>query len=148
MTNKSKIIITESEEETLKVGRKIGENLAIPCTILLEGRLGSGKTALTRGIVWGFSGQDPSETNVHSPTFSLVNQYETQNGTIYHIDLYRLDSLSDQYSIGLEEILYEEALIIIEWSEKLLIQAEPDLLIRLQSEMGDQRKITISDQGT
>jgi len=143
MTNKSKIITTESEEETLEVGRKIGKDLTIPCTILMEGRLGAGKTSLTRGIVWGFSGRDPRETNVHSPTFSLVNQYESPKGMIYHIDLYRLDSLSDQYSIGLEEILYEEALIIIEWSEKLLIQTEQNLLIHLKSETGDRRRITI-----
>ena len=87
-----------SEEDTLALGRKIGKELKLPVVVLLFGDLGAGKTVLTRGIAEGLGLRDSSL--VHSPTFSLVNEYQTLSCGIRHIDLYRLDSLQDQYSIG------------------------------------------------
>jgi tRNA threonylcarbamoyladenosine biosynthesis protein TsaE len=143
MTDTTKSYRTINEQQTLELRRKIGRSLVLPAVVLLKGCLGAGKTALTRGIVSGFGEQELSDTIVHSPTFSLVNQYDFPKGRIYHIDLYRLDTLQDQYSIGLEELLYEDALIIIEWSEKLLIPMNAAITIELEVEPDDHRQITI-----
>ena len=95
--------VTHSESETEEVGRKLGQGLTEPRIILLTGRLGAGKTAFTRGLACGLGLEDPSQ--VHSPTFSLINQYPIRSCTLYHIDLYRLDGNRDFYSIGLEELV-------------------------------------------
>lgn len=124
-----KILESGSEAETLRIGEDIGQRLHPPRTVLLYGELGSGKTLLTRGLVKGLGGNDPA--CVHSPSFTLVNQYSSRKGVIYHIDLYRLEGLRDLYSIGLEEILSEEALVIIEWAEKLLLHPNNPLTIRI-----------------
>ena len=114
----SEVLISRNEEETLQIGRRIGARIAPPKTILLIGDLGSGKTVLTRGICQGM-GLDP-EITVHSPTFTLINQYPARDQIIYHIDLYRLETMRDLYSIGIEDILDDEsAVIIVEWAEKL-----------------------------
>jgi tRNA threonylcarbamoyladenosine biosynthesis protein TsaE len=111
-----------SQQDTEKIGKRLGRVLQIPSVVLLEGSLGAGKTALTRGIVQGLGCHETSM--VHSPTFSLVNQYDCPPGPVYHIDLYRLDSLKDLYSIGLDELLADDAILIIEWAEKLLLPVE------------------------
>ncbi len=132
---------TASEEETVAVGRRLGQVLRWPALILLEGCLGAGKTALTRGIVEGLGGTDP--TTVHSPTFSLVNEYECTSGPIYHVDLYRLDTLQDLYSIGLDELLGSDAIIVIEWAEKLLLAVDCTLRITIEVTGDFSRRITV-----
>ncbi len=97
---------------------------------MLYGELGSGKTVLVRGLADGLGVTDPSL--VRSPSYTLVNEYPTENSTIYHLDFYRLDGLRDLYSIGLEEILASHAIVIIEWAEKLLLEVEKPLSVRIQ----------------
>jgi tRNA threonylcarbamoyladenosine biosynthesis protein TsaE len=121
---------SRSEQETFLLGRKIGQRLQPPRVILLYGELGSGKTVLVRGMADGLGVRDP--TLVRSPSYTLVNEYPGENTTIYHLDFYRLDSLRDLYSIGLEEILASPGIVIIEWAEKLLLEAEHPLPIRIQ----------------
>jgi len=121
---------SESEQETFLLGRKIGRQLQPPRTILLYGELGSGKTVLVRGLTDGLGVRDPSL--VRSPSYTLVNEYPTENGTIYHLDFYRLDGLRDLYSIGLEEILARPAIVIIEWAEKLLLEVKNPFSVRIQ----------------
>ncbi|HUG44221.1 MAG TPA: tRNA (adenosine(37)-N6)-threonylcarbamoyltransferase complex ATPase subunit type 1 TsaE [Acidobacteriota bacterium] len=118
-------------EETLEFGREIGRELTAPALILLDGDLGAGKTLLVRGIVEGLGISDSSE--VRSPTFSLVNRHRTPCGTVYHVDLYRLDTLRQQDSIGLQEILADEtAFVLIEWGDQLLLPHEGALRIRIR----------------
>ena len=124
-----KVLESGCETETLQIGENIGQRLHPPRTVLLYGELGSGKTLLARGIVQGLGGDDPAR--VHSPSFTLVNLYSSRKGVIYHVDLYRLEGLRDLYSIGLEEILSEEALVIIEWAEKLLFHSNNPFTIRI-----------------
>ena len=109
-------IVTHSSEETIERGREIGAGLKAPALILLSGDLGAGKTTLTKGIVSGLGAAQ--EEDVTSPTFTLVHRYE--NGTrVYHVDLYRVVSSHDFETLGLEDVFSEQAVVIVEWSEKL-----------------------------
>ena len=121
---------SQSEQETFLLGREIGQQLQPPRVILLYGELGSGKTVLVRGLADGLGMTDPSL--VRSPSYTLVNEYPGENMIIYHLDFYRLDSLRDFYSIGLEEILASPAIVIIEWAEKLLLEVEDPFPIRIR----------------
>ncbi|MEE8348446.1 MAG: tRNA (adenosine(37)-N6)-threonylcarbamoyltransferase complex ATPase subunit type 1 TsaE [Acidobacteriota bacterium] len=124
---------SRSEQDTFQLGQKIGQGLQPPQLILLYGELGSGKTALTRGLAEGLGVTDPDM--VRSPSYTLVNEYPGRNTTIYHLDFYRLDGLRDLYSIGLEEILASHAIVIIEWAEKLLLEVENFISIHIQVDL-------------
>ncbi len=130
---------TRNEQETFLLGRKIAQQLQPPRVVLLYGELGAGKTVLVRGLADGLGVNDPGL--VHSPSYTLVNEYPGPTGTLYHLDFYRLDSLQDLYSIGLEEILASPAIVIIEWAEKLLLEVENPFPIRVQvdPETGERR---------
>jgi tRNA threonylcarbamoyladenosine biosynthesis protein TsaE len=105
---------TNSEEETIALGRELAKALPRPATVLLIGDLGAGKTTLTKGIVEGL-GAAPRE-EVSSPTFTLVHDY---GGGVFHIDLYRLDTARELASLGLDDLFdRDDAVILIEWGEK------------------------------
>jgi tRNA threonylcarbamoyladenosine biosynthesis protein TsaE len=125
-------LVSRSEAETLEIGRQIGQLLMSPRVLRLIGDLGSGKTVLTQGICEGL--QMDSTVAVHSPSFTLVNEYPSPTGTIYHIDLYRLETLRDLYSIGLEDILAADSIVIVEWAEKLRLPVDHPLDIRIDTE--------------
>ena len=80
---------------------------------LINGEMGSGKTTLIREICQVLEVED----NVASPTFSLVNEYESKQGSIYHFDFYRLNSLDEALDAGVEEYFYSDQLCLIEWPE-------------------------------
>ena len=82
-------------------------------TILVYGEMGSGKTTLIKSLVK----QLVSKDEVSSPTYSLVNEYEIKNDKIYHFDLYRLDDIEEAYNFGIEEYLYSNHWVIIEWPQ-------------------------------
>ena len=107
---------SHSPEETLHLGKSIGSSLISGDIILLFGDLGAGKTRLTQGICNGLGLE--KDTYIRSPTFTLINEYQGRL-PIYHIDLYRMDSHEEIYSLGLEEILFNQGITIIEWAEKL-----------------------------
>lgn len=89
----------------------IGKNKIIG----LSGNLGAGKTTLVKEIVK----QLGSEDTVQSPTFSLVNEYNSPNGKIYHIDAYRINHIEEALRIGLEDLFYEGKYCFIEWCENI-----------------------------
>ena len=107
-------IILNSEKETIELGKKIAENLKIGDVIVLTGELGSGKTKLTEGILTYFGLQD----EISSPTFTIVNEYQTENFPIYHFDVYRLEDSDEFLSIGGDEY-FEKGVCIIEWGEQI-----------------------------
>ena len=108
--------ISYSPEETLQLGKSLGSSLIPGDIILLNGDLGAGKTHLTQGICYGVGLDEGSY--IRSPTFTLINEYKGKL-PIYHIDLYRIDNLEEIYFLGLEEILFNQGITIIEWAEKL-----------------------------
>ena len=107
--------ITQSEPETAAVGRQLAPELNAGAVILLFGDLGAGKTALVRGLAEGL-GIAPGE--VTSPTFALVHRYAAARSPVFHLDLYRLSSPAELTNLGWDEILAEEALILVEWPER------------------------------
>ncbi len=97
------------------MGAGIAARLEPPSVVMLIGDLGVGKTTLAKGIVSAL-GAAPVE-DVLSPTFSLVHEYEG-NPKIYHLDLYRLDSIPELETLGLEDLWEQRAVVIVEWGEK------------------------------
>lgn len=110
--------ISSSEEQTLRLGIRLGELLHVGHLICLYGELGSGKTVFARGIGRGWG----SAVRVTSPTFTLINTYpRARDGIIlYHMDCYRLsDRPGDIETTGIEDILDEPAVFMIEWAERV-----------------------------
>ena len=110
---------TKSHEETLALGKELAKHLKPGDIILLFGDLGAGKTTLTQGLCIGLGLN--KQAYVSSPTFTLMNQYKGIH-SINHIDLYRLDTISQVEALGIEENLFSEDISIIEWSEKLFLE--------------------------
>jgi tRNA threonylcarbamoyladenosine biosynthesis protein TsaE len=109
-------ITTRTPDETQKLGKTIGKWIEHPLVIGLTGDLGSGKTAFVQGLAEGL--EVPGDYYITSPTFTLINEYPGRL-PLFHIDLYRLDGISDLEDIGLDELLYGQAVIAIEWAEKI-----------------------------
>jgi tRNA threonylcarbamoyladenosine biosynthesis protein TsaE len=138
--------VTHSPEETIEVGAKLALQLPQPCLVVLEGDLGSGKTTLVKGIVSGLGVARQEE--VTSPSFTLVHEYG-RDRKVYHADLYRIESARQQATLGLEELLEQEATVIVEWGEKL-VDGDVDAQVRIRMELmeGEDRRITIEGLGT
>ncbi len=125
--------LTNSPEETLQLGKSLGSSLVSGDIILLFGDLGAGKTRFTQGICYGLDLD--KENYIRSPTFTLINEY-TGRLPIYHIDLYRIENQEEIYSLGLEEILFNQGVTVIEWAEKLRSSKNTDkLLMNIQDRM-------------
>lgn len=103
----------KTEHDTKELGNFIANNLEKGDVILLNGDLGSGKTSLTKYIINALTNQP---TEVTSPTFNIMQPYETPNFTVFHYDLYRLKNSSELEEIGIEE-QFSQGVSIIEWPE-------------------------------
>src|SRR4051795_740609 len=106
----NRIYRTPSEADTIQLGVELASTFPPRAVVLLIGNLGAGKTTLAKGIVAGLGAAEPDE--VSSPTFPLVHEYSP---TVYHIDLYRLDTREEVGSLGLDEIFDRKAVVLIEW---------------------------------
>src|SRR5438046_5675316 len=104
-------IVTHSPEETLAVGRRLAKELRPPCLVLLEGELGSGKTTLAKGVVAGLGAAQEEE--VSSSTFTLIHEYGDRV-RVYHVDLYRVEGSADLATMGLEELINQNAVVLVE----------------------------------
>jgi len=107
-------IVSNSQEDTMELGRKIASSLKQGMIIILTGDLGAGKTKFTEGVLDYFGLTD----EISSPTFTIVNEYQTENLNIYHFDLYRLEDIDEFYSIGGEEY-FDKGVCIVEWGEMI-----------------------------
>jgi tRNA threonylcarbamoyladenosine biosynthesis protein TsaE len=136
--------LSNSDIETIDRGKKLGALLSGGDIVALSGPLGSGKTWFSKGIGLGL-GVDPHEVIV-SPSFSLVNEYRGKH-TLYHMDLYRLDNISDIIAIGVDEYVNEESVVVIEWAERcreILPEGYIDVNIRILGE--NERSIEIHSE--
>lgn len=104
----------KNENDTLSFGKKLASLLKPTDVVVLTGELGSGKTKLTEGILSYFG----LENEISSPTFTIVNEYQSDSFFIYHFDVYRLQDSSEFLEIGGEEY-FEKGICIIEWGEMI-----------------------------
>lgn len=102
------------ETELRQWGRNLGAVCKAPLVVSLSGDLGAGKTTLAQAICAGYGVTEP----VTSPTYSLVHRYDAPGSAVVHIDLYRLDNERQLGNLGWEEILSDDALVIVEWPER------------------------------
>lgn len=116
-------MITNSSKDTENLGIKFSKKLKAGDFVALIGELGSGKTCFVEGIAKGLNVQDC----VHSPTFKIINEYKINNKKklhspkkLFHIDFYRLNSYNDVFELGLEDLYYRNAIVVIEWADKFL----------------------------
>ena len=133
-------LIVESLAELPVVAEKISNYAAGRKIWLFSGEIGAGKTTLIQRICQ----QHGVMEKVTSPTYSLINQYESHQGIIYHLDLYRLNSLDEAIDIGIEDLLYGDALCLIEWPDLVAPLLPTDVLkIKIEIVEDSKRKIIL-----
>ncbi len=132
---------TRSEEETIALGETLAARLGPRSLVLLIGGLGAGKTTIAKGIVKGLGAAHPDE--VSSPTFTLVHEYGDPPA-VYHVDLYRLDERLELDSLGLDEILDRDAVVLVEWGDRFAsFWPEDRFEIELRRVGDDEREIAV-----
>lgn len=128
--------ITQSAAETRALGMRLAEKLKAGDVVLLEGELGAGKSELARGVAKGLG---VTET-VTSPSFTILNVYESGMIPLYHFDWYRLESEEELYELGMDEYLGGDGIALVEWPCRCPDAVPADCLwIRITAE-GDQTR--------
>ena len=135
--------ISNSPEETYALGKLLGGQSKPAQVYCLDGDLGVGKTIFTQGFAAGLGIDEP----VNSPTFTIVQQYDSGRLPLYHFDVCRIGDVSEMDEIGYEDCFYGEGVCLIEWSQ-LIPEILPDEVIRIRIEKDleqgfDYRKITV-----
>ena len=137
--------ITHSAEETIAYGRALAVDLSPPLIVLLRGELGAGKTTLVKGIAEGFGAARADQ--VTSPTFTLVHEYRSPRAVLYHIDLYRIDTERELETLGVDDLLAPDSILLIEWGEKFpRFQREWGIQIRLERVGETGRKVELTSR--
>jgi tRNA threonylcarbamoyladenosine biosynthesis protein TsaE len=135
--------ITRSPEETIALGRTMVALLAPPKIVVLRGDLGAGKTTLVKGIAEAFHAA--SEEDVTSPTFTLIHEYRGPTANLYHIDLYRVDTPRQLETLGLDDLIAENSILLIEWGEKFpRFERDRDVEIALERLGENERRVRIT----
>ncbi|MCU1311611.1 MAG: TsaE protein required for threonylcarbamoyladenosine t(6)A37 formation in tRNA [Candidatus Angelobacter sp.] len=138
-----KTTTTHSPEETIEFGRGLNGLLSPPKVVLLRGDLGAGKTTLVKGIAEGFAAAQ--QEDVTSPTFTLVHEYRAKDVTLYHIDLYRIDTLRELETLGIDDLMNGSSVLLVEWGEKFeRFRRERDVEIAIDHAGENERRISIS----
>jgi tRNA threonylcarbamoyladenosine biosynthesis protein TsaE len=141
--------ISHSPAETEALGEKFGRAAQRGLVIALSGDLGAGKTQLVKGIARGLG----ISARVHSPTFTLVNEYGGGRLKLFHLDLYRLETREQILSAGIEEFLLPDGVAVIEWAEPLKSEAgsqkpeEKWVSVKIEILNETERKIIYDDFG-
>lgn len=136
---------TNMPEETFALGRELGEKAGPGEVYCLNGDLGVGKTVFTQGFAKGLGIEEP----VNSPTFTILQQYESGRLPLYHFDVYRIGDVEEMEEIGYEDCFYGEGVCLIEWSnliEEILPSHLTGITIEKDLEQGfDYRKVTVEE---
>lgn len=138
------MIVTHSAAETRELGQRLAKELKAGDVVLLEGELGAGKSELARGAAKGLGVQE----TVTSPSFTILNVYESGQVPLYHFDWYRLESSEELYELGMDEYLGGDGIALVEWPGRC-----PDavpaahLLIRITAEDENTRRIEAEPVG-
>ncbi|MDE6904060.1 MAG: tRNA (adenosine(37)-N6)-threonylcarbamoyltransferase complex ATPase subunit type 1 TsaE [Lachnospiraceae bacterium] len=136
---------TFSGEETAELGRNLGLRARAGDVYTLQGELGVGKTVFTQGMALGLSVKEP----VNSPTFTIVQVYDSGRLPFYHFDVYRIADVEEMDEIGYEDYFYGEGVTMIEWAnliQEILPPARKEIIIEKDLEKGfDYRRITITE---
>jgi tRNA threonylcarbamoyladenosine biosynthesis protein TsaE len=134
---------TRSAEETVALGRKFAADLKPPKLVVLTGDLGAGKTTLIKGIAEGFGAA--KQDDVTSPTFTLIHEYRGKHANVFHIDLYRVDTPRELETLGIDDLIDDRSVILIEWGEKFArFTRERDVEIRIERLGENERRITFA----
>ena len=135
-------MITKSAAETRALGEKLAGRLQPGDVLLLEGDLGAGKSELTRGIAKGLG---VTET-VTSPSFTILNVYESGRCPLYHFDWYRLESVEELYELGMDEYLGGDGIAVVEWPGRCP-DAVPEGAVRIRmTAAGENERMIESDE--
>lgn len=136
--------LTQSTEETSKIGEQLGKLVDIGNIICLSGDLGAGKTAFTKGLAKGLGVGD----YVTSPTYTIINEYEGRL-PLYHFDVYRLNDVEEMYELGYEEYFFGDGVVVLEWADivKEIIPKERLWITILNSKGDDSREIIMEATG-
>ena len=138
------MVVTKSAMETRALGERLAGQLRPGDVVLLEGELGAGKSELVRGIARGLG---VTET-VTSPSFTILNVYESGSCPLYHFDWYRLENEEELYELGMDEYLGGDGIALVEWPGRCPEAVPEDcLLIRLEAEGETTRRITSESRG-
>ena len=135
--------VTYRPEETEDLGRQLAQCLKGGEVIAYEGDLGAGKTAFTRGLALGLGITE----RVTSPTYTIVNEYETGRIPLFHFDMYRLSDSEELFDIGWEDYLLRGGVCAVEWSENVTDAMEDPITVRIEKLSEYSRKITIEGVG-
>jgi tRNA threonylcarbamoyladenosine biosynthesis protein TsaE len=131
---------TGSADETTQLGRELAARIKPGNLVLLRGELGAGKTTMVKGIAEGFQAALADE--VTSPTFTLIHEYRGPAVTLYHIDLYRIDTQRELDTLALDDLMDSRSILLIEWGEKFeRFRRERDLEIVIEHLSADRRRI-------
>jgi tRNA threonylcarbamoyladenosine biosynthesis protein TsaE len=138
---RTEAFIAASEEEMVALGARLASGWPCPCTVLLIGNLGAGKTTLAKGIAEGLGAARADD--VSSPTFPLIHEYG-EEGRMYHVDLYRLDTEAEVAALGLDEILARPAVTVLEWAERFpALLPDERIEIRIEVQAGEERTVEV-----
>jgi tRNA threonylcarbamoyladenosine biosynthesis protein TsaE len=135
--------ITHSAEETVALGRRLVPMLKSARMVILRGDLGAGKTTLVKGIAEGLHAA--LQDDVTSPTFTLIHELRGPEVNLFHVDLYRVDTLRELDTLGLDELFAEDGnLVLLEWGEKFpRFEKERDVEISIERRTDQERKIVV-----
>lgn len=130
---------SRSPEETQRIGEALGARLSAGDVVACIGELGAGKTCFLQGLVRGLGVVEPAT----SPTFVLINHYRGRV-PVYHLDLYRTESLTEILDLGVEELLWGDGVTVVEWAEKLLpILPSHTIVVRIAGLGEEPREIVL-----
>lgn len=132
---------TNTAEETIELGKKIGRLLTKGDVIAMQGTLAAGKTTITKGIAESLGVTD----TITSPTFCIISEYSGKM-PLYHMDVYRLDGGEDFINLGTDDMIYGDGVSIIEWSEKIMDELpKKTIILKLEPQEDGSRIITIEN---